>query len=809
MWFAIFAVLFVVAALALAPKPQIENARSAKLGDFQFPRAGYGDLVPLFWGTVRLKSPVVIWFGDFQAVPIVKTIDGGWFSSDKHQTVGYKNYLGINVLLSIGPGVTLKRFWAGTKLVWTGSQSTVGNITIDQPNLFGGEEQQGGLQGVMTFYPGDTNQTQDSYLAGILGTDVPKYNGFSHIVFRHFYIGTTATPEAFSFEVSKLTSGLSASYSIMPNGLDLNPMEVVYDALTGSNGKFNLPVSSLDLTNLTSVAQTLYNEGLGMSFAVQNAISGKDLLEEIMRHCDGILYKDPATAKIKCKLIRQDYNIATLQTLGDSDVIEITSFDKTLWADTYNQSRVKFSDRATDYEDSVAIAQDFGNINFQQRVRSNDISMPTCKTADIANKLAAKQLAIVSVPLYKCDLICKRTAQNLRPGDVFILQHTPYGIASMVMRVSKIDFGTLEDGKIRITCIQDKYASDETTMLAPPSSGWTPINTDAQPVTVRQIVPAPFFLARSEASPEAPGAMASQGRMMLMAKSPTSSSISFDVRKSIDAFASTNDFEGNDIPYFITGQLNAAYAATVGLSTGQDTSGAFVVKGLSSGDVSRLHNFSFAQGALNGSGLILVNSELMIYAGFTDNGDGTVTFSNIYRSLLDTRFASHSMNDRVWFLDGKTCVMPTLYANSATPTFRLLDNTTRDSLAFADAANIGTTYNGRTGKPYHPQYLTLQGSRTPGAGTGLASVAVAWRRRNRGATSIAAYNAADDAEAGVDTKLQWRVGSGGYTTTYETGSSATLNVTGLTGTLEVIVSARITATGVESTSFDTLTMTLS
>jgi hypothetical protein len=51
----------------LRPKPDIENAKPASLGDFQFPTADEGRAVPIVWGTVRLNGPNIGWFGDLRA----------------------------------------------------------------------------------------------------------------------------------------------------------------------------------------------------------------------------------------------------------------------------------------------------------------------------------------------------------------------------------------------------------------------------------------------------------------------------------------------------------------------------------------------------------------------------------------------------------------------------------------------------------------------------------------------------------------------------------------------------------------------
>lgn len=808
MWVAIVIAVIALLMVAFMPKPNVENARAAKLGDFQVPRSKYGDPMPLVWGTVRQKSPITAWFGDFRPVPIKKKVSSGLFSSKKVIT-GYKNYVGIDCILSLGPGVVLKRFWAGTYLVWTGNASGITNIVINQPNLFGGDDQRGGLQGTFTFYDGRFDPPRDAYLASVLDPNVPAYNGFARAVFKSFYIGTTTNLEMFSFEISRMTSGLHATYSIMPNGLDLNPMEICYDAITQKWGRFgNLP-SVLDLPSFVACAQTLYNEGLGMSIAAQSAITGKDLLEEIMRHCDGLLYQDPATSKIVAKLIRQDYTVASLPVLDESIIKELRNFSKTTWDSTLNQCRVTFKDRAGDYDDSVAIAQDFANINYQQRVKSTEISSPGCTEAVVANKLAARQLSLLSVPLYKCDLVCNRKAQKLRPGDVFVLNWGPFNLQKMVMRISKIDLGELTSGEVKISCVQDRFATSTPTFAPPDSSGWTPINTNATVVTLRNVFTPPHFLSRLTTS-EGLSTFDNAGRLYVAAVGPSSASISFDGMYSTDNFASEPTLALDTAPYNGGGTLNAAYANTVADTTRNDITGVFKVNGVSSATIANLQQYTTLNQARDGSALIMVNNELLVYVGFVDNGDGSVTFPNLYRGVLDTVPGSHAAGDRVWFISGTDGLIASMLANSSTGYVKLLDTTTADKLPLSSAPSISAAQNGRARLPYQPQNLTLDGSRTPAPGVGLTSVTAAWARRSREAQSLSVFNDADAGlETGTQTRVRWRVGAGGYTTVMVAGTSTALNVTGLTGTLEVIVDTQITASGLFSTNSERLTQTLS
>ena len=76
MEWAVHLIIFIVAAyaaVALAPKQA--TPKPASLEDFQFPTAEPGRPIPVVFGTVTVKSPNVVWYGDLSSSP-VKT-DGG------------------------------------------------------------------------------------------------------------------------------------------------------------------------------------------------------------------------------------------------------------------------------------------------------------------------------------------------------------------------------------------------------------------------------------------------------------------------------------------------------------------------------------------------------------------------------------------------------------------------------------------------------------------------------------------------------------------------------------------------------------
>ena len=66
--------LSLAATYYLRPDTSTEKLRAASLSDFGAPRAVDGDALPLVYGTMRLRSPALVWFGDLVATSI--TVSG-------------------------------------------------------------------------------------------------------------------------------------------------------------------------------------------------------------------------------------------------------------------------------------------------------------------------------------------------------------------------------------------------------------------------------------------------------------------------------------------------------------------------------------------------------------------------------------------------------------------------------------------------------------------------------------------------------------------------------------------------------------
>lgn len=796
MWALIAVVIIALLLILTAPKPKVENARAAKLGDFQFPRSNQGDPVPWFRGTVRLKSPNTLWDGDYTPVPITVKQKTGLFSS-KRVTTGYKYHIGLDLCWALNGThtITLRKLWSDKYVLWTGSVNTRTTIDINQPNLFGGQDQRGGMVGAIDFYPGSFDEPRSSYLAEKADPDVPAYIGQCRTVFHGsaiteasgFYFGTTTTINAISAEMSLLTSYVAPAYAVMPNGFDSNPMEILYSAFTEEFGMLGADVNDIDMPSWQAAAQTLYNEKMGMSILVQTSVTGKDIADEALRVADGILYQNPDTGKIVCKLIRDDYDVATLITLDQSTVMELSDFSKTTWDQAFNQCRVTFTNRADDYANGVATQQDFALLNFQERVRNTDISVPGCYDPTEATALAARQLSLMSVPLFQIEIRCKRQAAVLNPGDVFVFNWTPYGLSNMVMRVQKIDKGTLQDGTVTINAIQDRFASSLALFAPPEPTGWTPVDTSAQPVATRLFFEAPKWFQQFLASNLTDG----QAAWYVGAKPPGQASVGMDVQTS--ATGTWNDTVDSQLQrvYDGTFAVQTAFTKTDGQANGLSATG-FTVE-----LVDRPSEFINQAGTFDSTGqwLILVDGEFMQPATMTDNGDGTYTFTNVYRALLDSDFADHAVGAVGYLIKQSDGLLDPITSDTATLHARILDITPTSTLDPTQALVDNVAGNMRARRASPPDYVQINGSRTPAPAYTNQAITLSWRERNRNTVALQPYSAASEAqEAGVDYAWRIRVNGGAWTGfTYATGTTTTIAAPGASyaGNVDIQVFSRL------------------
>jgi hypothetical protein len=126
--------------------------------------------------------------------------------SSSSQTIGYKYYMGLHFGITIAADAVLELV-AGGRTAWQGEVTSSGQITIDAPELFGGDEREGGLAGTLDLMFGGPTQGVNAYLEGQQGSPQPAYRHFLGAVYRGQIAALNPYIKPWAWRVRSITKG--------------------------------------------------------------------------------------------------------------------------------------------------------------------------------------------------------------------------------------------------------------------------------------------------------------------------------------------------------------------------------------------------------------------------------------------------------------------------------------------------------------------------------------------------------------------------------------------------------------------------
>lgn len=105
--------------------------------------------------------------------------------SSKRVTVGYDYYLDVHLIVQSNGADRVSEIIYGDRTAWAGSVTSNQDIYINNPNLFGGRNREGGVRGLVSVLFGRADQGRDPFLASRQGA-CPAYRGVVSLVFKNF-----------------------------------------------------------------------------------------------------------------------------------------------------------------------------------------------------------------------------------------------------------------------------------------------------------------------------------------------------------------------------------------------------------------------------------------------------------------------------------------------------------------------------------------------------------------------------------------------------------------------------------------------
>jgi hypothetical protein len=633
----------------LRPKPDIEDAKPASLGDFTFPTAIEGRVIPLVFGTVQLSGPNVIWWGDFNATKITEKVKTGMFSS-KRITTGFAYHVGLQMALCMGQIDQLSKVWIGDTVVATGTVQD-GTYTITDYELFGGSKfGQGGVDGVLRVHSGSPTQTASSYLSGFQTPCIP-HRDTCYVTWEGGYIGNATTIKPWKFELSRWPNGLGMAGGKEKIGVESNPACILYELMTDDDWGFGLPSSDVSAASLQAAGNTLYTEGNGFSIAIDRGMEALDLLKLLQEQIDGIVYLDPEDGLFKLSLARDDYDIDLVPQLTESNIVEVREFTRGTWEETSNQVRTEFTDRSRDYFGTYGQAHDLGN----QRIQGGELvpvtlKFPGCKDKTLATALANREIRQLAIPLAKATIVVDRTFWDVKPNDVLAWTDQNLGFTKLPMRVVRIDYGDLQNGQIVLSLIQDVFKVSASFFGEPDDTLWDPPTQNVAELDEAMVVEAPYGILRRD--PDNPGQM---DRIWAGARRNTGGEVVFQIyqRNASGTPSGSYTEDSDDITEFLLiGEL------TNDVSPGrEDGTATIAVEDYTGGDSIDDLEAKFTQNAAAADiGSNLVN---LVYIDGTNGGEWVgvtsvldqtsyLDLQGCWRGLLGTAAGSHVAGDKVY-----------------------------------------------------------------------------------------------------------------------------------------------------------------
>lgn len=519
---------------------------------------------------------------------------------------------------------------------------------------------------------------------------------------------------------------------------DANPSHIIHELLVNDEwGDGQLP-TRINTTSFEGAAQTLYDEGFGLSLIWVEQDSIKAIIQEVIDHIRAVVYLDPETGLWEITLLRDDYDTETLETLNPSNC-DAVNRKRRLWGQTINQIDAEYTDPATE-KGAVVTAHDLGNIAMQGKVRSDKRPYFAVRNPYLATILAERDVAEAALPLFSCEVKVDRTRWRIKPGSVQKFSWPEDGIVDMIVRVMKVDYGSSTDRQITLTVVEDVFAYEKTRYDAPQGSLWTPGNALPVPLDaeVPYTTPLPMLmrggLTVDEVDENYPAvAVTLLGSddddsprpidLAIYAEGTTPSGASIDERVAVidETYSALTTFEM--VPE-ITSTIPGALVTSLIRDGG--TSGDWLVIGESEDE-----------------------QEIVMLDAY-DSGTNTWT---ITRGVWDTLPGEWPQGSRLWAMpDGLQETDDVERAAGETISYSFLPRTSVGRLELSDAVPVEFTATARPHQPFRPANCEIDGNgfgptnyQEPGSQP--TDLTITWKDRNRTSEDQLALAWDDDSAA--------------------------------------------------------------
>lgn len=740
----------------------------------------------------------------------------------------------------------------GDRAIWTGSITQSKVFNVNKQDLFGGPKREGGVLGGITVLMGEDHQFMPPYLLakfGDIADLIPSYRGtttlFFHEAVKAEYDGallgdmyavgqdsafdiTTAQTDPFFGNLFNLgnstaTGGGSGFYfqannpylrelkvigSRRAKGLtrkfaeitragsvkDTNPAHIIYELQTDRDFGAGLPISRVNVESFELAAQTLFNEGFGLSMKWISQGKVKDMILEVLDHINALLYEDPRSGLSTLKLLRGDYDVDDLP-VADYSNCTVTSFQRKQ-EELVNEIVVTYTNPDT-YEEASVTVQDLAGIAAEGGVISTGRNYYGVHKPTLAKTLGERDLRAEGYPLATAEVEFLREFWDIVPGMVVKLDSPDDSDSIIIMRVMKVDDDSNGVGTIKASLVEDVFSLAAAPIFSTPDPIIDYEDDDPEEASHVQAFTMPYTLSvraglivpNTENYPTA--------HLGILAASSQSGVDFYEIAGNVTGSLGSTDFRvistGTIVPRGVLADpMVAEVNSTIDLPS------------ISNGTTPTVEHF-----AIIGSG----DDGDMEIAGITATGSGTLT---LRRGILDTVPRAWPAGTPIWFVSTAATVWDFTNRSAFEDVeFKVLPLAVGGSLDINDAVLRNFELSERPHAPFRPANVRLEGT---AFGTYVAldreAKSVTWANRYRQGEDavILAWDAGTVApEAGQTTEIDvLRASDRAVVSSFTgiTGTSYSIPKTAWAGETDVIVKVFSARDGIRSIQGHEINMTL-
>ena len=496
-------------------------------------------------------------------------------------------------------------------------------------------------------------------------------------------------------------------YAVQPAGFDylaMNPAHILRRLYTDPSIGRGLPASRLDEDSWRAAADKFYAEGFGLCMKWARTGSIADFAAEVINHAGAVVYTSRRTGKIVLKAIRDDYDVNDLPLYTpDTGLLGFDDDEASAQTGGINEIVVNYKD-PVEKTDKAVREKNLGAIMAAGGITiSESVDYPGIPTEALARRVARRDLQAKSGFIKRFSVRLDRRGRDIMPGGVFRISDASRGIENMVLRAGRVEYGTITDGTITVTALQDVFGLPATVYRDPEENAYVPPDTTARTPELQAAMEAPYrdlvqAMSASDLAILAPDA----GYLHAAAVRPTTLSQSFvlQTRVAPAAYATAADMAA----FCPGGKLAAAldYLDTTAVLT----------------DAQALDELQPGTAALIGGEIVRVDAVNVATATLT-----------IARGCVDTVPAQHAAGTAVLCYDSWGGDDQTEYTSGVSVDAQLLTSTGAGQLSPSAAPVQSVAFDSRAARPYPPGDVKLNGQRYPAEIAG--DLEITWAHRDR------------------------------------------------------------------------------